>query len=256
MKLVILAGGKGSRFIEQTITKPKPLIEIDGEPILLHIMKYYSYYGVNDFIICSGYKGNLINKFFINYLNEFNDIDLELKSNKIKILNKKLPQWKIKICNSGDNTNTGGRLLSIKRFIKKNEDFYFTYGDGLSDINIKQQINFHKKHNKICTITGVVPKNKYGIIKSNKDIVTNFDEKKDINYNMINGGFFILNHKIFEIIKKRETSFEKDTIPKLIEKKQINVFKHKGFWQCVDNIREKNILEELLKKNKAPWKKW
>ena len=178
MKLVILAGGKGSRFIEQTISKPKPLIEIDGEPILLHIMKYYSYYGVNDFIICSGYKGNLINKFFINYLNEFNDIDLELKSNKIKILNKKLPQWKIKICNSGDDANTGGRLLSIKRFIK-NEDFYFTYGDGLSDINIKQQINFHKKHNKICTITGVVPKNKYGI--KIKQRYRQILMKKDIN---------------------------------------------------------------------------
>jgi len=254
MKLVILAGGKGSRFLEQTITKPKPLIEIGDYPIILHIMKYYSFYGVRDFIICSGYKGNLINKFFINYINEFNDINIS--SNKIKILNKKLPDWNITICRSDEKTNTGGRLLSIKKYIKTNENFYFTYGDGLSDIDLKKQFNFHKKNKKICTISGVVPINKYGVLKFKENEVIAFNEKKKYRNDLINGGFYILNQKIFNFLKNKKTIFEKEVISKLIKSKEINVYKHSGFWQSMDNIREKNILEELLEKDKAPWKKW
>lgn len=256
MKLVILAGGMGSRFIEETINKPKPMITIGDLPIILHIMKYYSTFGIKDFIICSGYKGEQINSFFVNFLNNYSNIEINLNTGNINLLNKKKYNWNISIIRSDENTNTAGRLLSIKKFIKKNEDFYFTYGDGLSNINIIKQLKFYKVHKKACLITGVKHFNKYGIIKEKNNKLTGFDEKKMDRIDMINGGFFILNYKVFDFINSKKESFEKDTIQKLILNKEVCVYKHNDFWQSMDNIRERNYLEELWKSNKAPWKNW
>lgn len=256
MKLVILAGGMGSRFIEETINKPKPMITIGSLPIILHIMKYYSTFGIKDFIICSGYKGEQINSFFVNFLNNYSDIEINLNTGNINLLNKKKYNWNISIIKSDENTNTAGRLLSIKKFIKKNEDFYFTYGDGLSNINIIKQLKFYKTHKKACLITAVKLYNKYGIIKEKNNKLIGFDEKKMDRKDMINGGFFILNYKVFDFINSKKESFEKDTIKKLILNKEVCVYKHNDFWQSMDNIRERNYLEELWKSNNAPWKNW
>lgn len=231
---VILAGGKGSRIIEESIFKPKPMIEVGKEPILIHIMRIFSKHNINNFIICAGYKKEVIKKYF--------------KKNIFS-------NWNIQVVDTGLNTMTGGRIKKIEKYLNKSDPFFLaTYGDGVSNINIKKLIRFHKKQKKIATLTAVFPQNRYGLLKSNnKNIVTHFSEKPNNTETIINGGFFVFNREIFNFIKKPKSILEKETLSKLTKKKQLCAFKHKGFWYAMDTMRDKYYLENLIKKRKAPW---
>jgi len=234
MKLVILAGGYGTRMSEETKKKPKPLVEIGDMPIIWHLMKIYSYYGINDFIICLGYKGNLLKK-------------------KISQINKK-ERWKINYVNTGLNTMTGGRIKRIKKFLKDDKIFCLSYGDGLSDVNILKLINYHKSKGKIATLTAVKQFNRFGVLEiKNNHLVKKIKEKPK---NYINGGFFILSKKIFKYLKNDETIFEKDCLPRISKINQLAAFKHDGFWACMDNLREKKELNRIWKSKKIAWKVW
>jgi glucose-1-phosphate cytidylyltransferase len=256
MKLVILAGGYGTRLIEETISRPKPLVEIGQKPIIWHIMKYYSKFGINKFIICCGYKGEMLKSYFLNYKLNNSDIELNLNKNEFKILKKNNNNWDIKLIDTGLKTLTGGRIRRIKDYINKNENFCMTYGDGLSDVNIKKLINFHKKQNKIATITAVKQPVRFGILDLNKNMVKDFSEKSKLKENWINGGFFVLNEKIFNYLKNDKTIFEKEPLKKLSKKNQLSAFRHKGFWYAMDSMRDKEYLENLWENNKSPWKIW
>ena len=234
MKLVILAGGYGTRLSEETKIKPKPLVKIGNRPIIWHIMKFYSYYGINDFIICLGYKGDVLIK--------------ELK----KFTSKE--SWNIKFVKTGLKTMTGGRIKKIKKFVSDEENFCLSYGDGLSDVNIKKLINFHKKNKKMATLTAVRYKNPKGVlIFSNNSKVKKIKEKP-IEY--INGGFFVLSKKIFKFLKDSQTVFERDCLPKLTKQKELIAFKHNGFWACMDTLREKKVLNKIFKSKEKAWKVW
>jgi glucose-1-phosphate cytidylyltransferase len=260
MKLVILAGGHGTRISEETSNKPKPMVMIGGKPILWHIMKYYSNFGVDEFIICLGYKGEEIKKYFLNYKNLNSDLKIDLNNSSTEILEKKLKEnWKINLIDTGLNTMTGGRLKYIKKYLKKDEDFYFTYGDGLSNVNIKKLLNFHKKQKKLCTVTAIRQPTKYGKLQIDKNSVTSFNEKnksKIKNESWINGGFFIVNSSAIGFVKNNKSSWEFDVLSKLAKLNQLKAFKHHGFWQCMDTLRDKMYLEEIWGKNRAPWKNW
>ncbi len=231
MKVVLLAGGLGTRLSEYTRTIPKPMVTIGGMPILLHIMKIYASYGYKDFYIALGYKGKVIKKYF----------------------NKNFFDWNIHLVETGKNTMTGGRLLRMKKYIKKGENFMMTYGDGVTSQNLKQLHKYHLKHKKIATMTVVRPPVRFGEVKLNKNKIIRFKEKPQSSEGWINGGFFILNSKIFDYIKGDSQMFEREPIEKLTKKKQLMGFKHNGFWQCMDTLRDKNLLNNLIKKRKAPW---
>jgi len=256
MKAVILAGGLGTRISEETHLKPKPMIEIGGYPILWHILKIYSYYGINDFIICSGYKGYVIKEYFSNYMMHNHDITIDLKNNSISYHNKKITDsWNITIVDTGEDSMTGGRLKRVKKYIQDDECFCFTYGDGLSNVNVKELIKHHKKHNKLATITAVQPPGRYGALSLSDNLVIDFKEKADEG-GFINGGFFILSPKCIDLIHDDQTIWEYEPMQILSKKKQLTAYKHFGFWQPMDTLREKKILEELWSNNKAPWKLW
>ncbi|MDA9306917.1 glucose-1-phosphate cytidylyltransferase [Gammaproteobacteria bacterium] len=255
MKAVILAGGLGTRISEETHLKPKPMIEIGGMPILWHLMKSYSSFGVNDFIICCGYKGFFIKEYFSNYFLHRSDVTIDLQENDIEIHENYSEPWKITLVDTGPNTMTGGRLKRVKKFLQDEEAFCFTYGDGISDINIKNLIDFHSSHKKLATITGVVPPGRYGAILDDGDIVKSFEEKPRGDGAMINGGFFVLSPKVIDLIDGDETSWELEPLHKLVEEENLMVFKHNGFWQPMDTLRDKNYLEELWATN-PPWKSW
>tara|TARA_B100000242_G_C43027286_1_gene478370 strand:+ start:664 stop:1437 length:774 start_codon:yes stop_codon:yes gene_type:complete len=256
MQLVILAGGKGSRISEETVSKPKPLIEIGGLPIIWHIMKYYSCFGVREFIICCGYKGYLLKEFFANYLLHSSDVIINTSNRKIKVLKKTTENWKISLIDTGEDTNTAGRILKIKKYV--NENFLLTYGDGLSNVNIRNLIRFHKKGKKIVSLTGIQPTGRFGALKISQksELVENFVEKPDGDGGWVNGGFFVFNKKIFNYIKNNKSILETDVLPKLAQNKQVSVFKHKSFWYAMDTLRDKNYLLHLWNSNKAPWKIW
>ena len=255
MKLVILAGGRGTRLSEETSIKPKPLVEIGGMPIIWHIMKLYSKYGINDFIICLGYKGYLIKEFFSNYSLHTSDITINTKKNKIITHKKDTENWNITLVNTGENTMTGGRILKIKNYV--DEEFCLTYGDGLSDVNIKELIKFHKKHKKNATVTVVKPNARFGSVKIDKNNkISSFMEKNNENVQWVNGGFFVLNKKIFKYLKNDNTVWEQEPLKKLTAQNQLMAFKHNKFWQPMDTIREKEYLEELYITKKAPWVSW
>ncbi len=255
MKLVILAGGRGTRISEETILRPKPLVEIGGLPIIWHIMKIYSSFGFNDFVICCGYKGYMIKEYFSNYGLHTSDTTINLKNKTIKVHKKTTEKWKITLINTGEETMTGGRILRIKDYV--GENFCLTYGDGLANINIKKLINFHKAKKKIATVTVVQPTARFGKVEvDDKMIVTKFIEKSKGDTGWINGGFFVLNKKIFRYLKNDQSVFEKEPLEKLSNDKQLSAFKHDGFWQPMDTLREKEFLEELWQSNKAPWKIW
>ena len=234
MKLVILAGGYGTRLAEETKVKPKPLVKIGNKPIIWHILKIYSYYGINDFIICLGYKGDLL----IKELNQ---------------LTKK-ESWNVKYIKTGLRTMTGGRIKKIKKFIKNDQNFCLSYGDGLSDVNIKKLINFHLKNRKIATLTAVKYKNPKGILIFGNQSKIKKIKEKPLEY--INGGFFVLSNKIFKFLKNSSTIFEKDCLPKLVKKRELIAFKHKGFWGCMDTLREKKELNNIYKSKQKAWKVW
>ena len=255
MKAVILAGGFGTRISEETQVKPKPLIEIGGMPLLWHIMKIFSQHGINDFVICCGYKGYMIKEYFANYSLHKSNITLDLRANSTQVHSSEVEPWKITLVDTGLNTMTGGRLKRVKEFLD-DEPFFFTYGDGLSDINLKELIEFHKYQKRSATVTAVRPPGRFGAMAISDNQVTKFQEKPEGDGDWINGGFFVLEKKIFDYLTDDKTIWEREPLEKLSNDNQLSAYKHSGFWQPIDTIRDKNHLEELWKLNKAPWKKW
>lgn len=256
MKAVILAGGKGTRISEETILRPKPMIEIGGKPILWHIMKTYSTYGINEFIICCGYKGYIIKEYFANYYLHTSDITFNIGSNSVEVHKKNSEPWLITLVDTGENTNTGGRLKQVREFLG-NKTFCFTYGDGLSDINISQLIEFHKGHDGLATITAVKPPGRYGaLIIDKKKKVELFKEKPDGDGSWINGGFFVLETDVLDFISDDFVNWESEPLEKLALKNQLYAYEHVGFWHPMDTLRDKIYLEKLWEVNKSPWKIW
>jgi len=254
MKVVILAGGQGSRISEESFIKPKPLLEIGSKPIIWHIMKIYSYYGFNEFIICCGYKGYLIKEYFANYSLHTTDITVDVSNNKITVHKKKTEPWKITLVDTGDSSQTGERIKRIKKYV--GDTFCLTYGDGLSSINIKNLIKFHNKNKKLATVLAVKPAGRFGSIKIKNNLVEQFLEKPQGDNSWINGGFFILNKKIFKYIQENNSIWEREPLENLAKNKQLNAFKFEGFWYAMDTLRDKNYLEDLWNTKKAPWKIW
>ncbi len=255
MQTVILAGGFGTRLSEETNIIPKPMIEIGNNPILWHIMKIYSSYGYNDFIICGGYKQDYIKEYFKNYFIKNSDVSFDVYNNKIHVNKKQNENWKITIVDTGLKSNTAGRIKKIQKYIK-GENFFLTYGDGLSNVNIKKLLNFHIKNKKYATLTAVRPEARYGILKIEKNLVSKFNEKPISKDSWINGGFFVLNKNIFRYIKNYKSIWEQEPLKKLTKSKNLCAYKHNGFWQSMDTLREKKILEELWNKKNPPWKVW
>lgn len=254
MKVVILAGGLGSRISEESIVKPKPLVEIGGKPIIWHIMKIYSHYGFNDFIICCGYKGYLIKEYFVNYSLHTTDITVDVRSNKIKVHKKTTEPWKITLVDTGQYSMTGDRIKKIEPYIKS--DFCLTYGDGLTSVNIKELVKFHKKHKKLATVLAVKPAGRFGAMEVKKNLVKKFLEKPQGDGGWVNGGFFVLNKKIFNYIKNPPSIWEREPLEKISKNNQLIAYQHSGFWYAMDTMRDKEYLEELWTTNNPPWKKW
>ena len=256
MKVVILAGGLGTRLSEETSIKPKPMVEIGGKPILWHIMKIYSYYGLNDFIICCGYKGYVIKEYFKNYFLHQSDVSIDLKENQIKFHEKRSEPWKVTLVDTGDNSMTGGRIARIKKYLQDDETFCLTYGDGVGNINISELIKFHKSHGNLATLTATYPPGRFGSIEFENDLIKRFQEKPKGDGAMINGGFFVLSTKVIDKIKSDSTIWEQEPLMELASEGELRAFKHYGFWQPMDTLRDKNKLEELWQNNKAAWKLW
>ncbi len=256
MKAVILAGGLGTRISEETHLKPKPMIEIGGKPILWHIMKLYSAHGVNDFIICCGYKGYLIKEYFANYFLHMSDVTFDMSTNQMKVHHGKAENWRVTLIDTGENTLTGGRLLRVKKYLETETAFCFTYGDGVSDIDISALIRFHKEHGKKATITAVRPPGRYGALEIQTTKVTGFTEKPRGDGGFINGGFFVLSPSVINLIGGDNVSWEDQPLERLVAQDELRAFEHQGFWQPMDTLREKNHLEELWASGNAPWKQW
>ncbi len=256
IKTVILAGGVGTRLSEETYLKPKPMVEIGGMPILWHIMKIYSHYNFNDFIICCGYKGYLIKEYFSNYALHNSDITFNLAENSMQVHSKKSEPWNVTLIDTGEKTFTGGRLARVKNYLNKNEPFFFTYGDGLADIDLKKLLKHHQKEGRIATLTAVTPPGRFGALKLENNMVSNFQEKPIGDNSWINGGFFVLNPEVLNFINGDSTIWEKEPLEKLSNENQLTAFKHTGFWQPMDTLRDKNKLSEMWQNNIAPWKLW
>ena len=256
MKAVILAGGLGTRLSEETSIKPKPMVEIGGKPILWHIMKIYSFYGINEFIICCGYKGYIIKEYFANYFLHQSDVTFDMSSNEMKIHKKRAEPWKVTLIDTGEQTMTGGRVKRIKDFISKDEDFCLTYGDGLANLDINKLLDFHKKHGKLATVTSVYPPGRFGAVEIKDSKVVSFREKPAGEGGFINGGFFVLKPKVLKYIEGDNIIWEKEPLNNLTKDGELMAFKHKEFWQPMDTLREKNYLEKLWNSDKAPWKLW
>lgn len=255
MKAVILAGGLGTRISEETQTIPKPMIQIGGKPILWHILKIYSAFGINDFIICTGYKGYAIKEYFSNYFLHTSDVTFDMTNNQITIHKKHAEPWSITVVDTGQETMTGGRLKRIRPYLD-DSDFCFTYGDGVADINIKNLIDFHQQHGKLATLTAVQPAGRFGSLVSNGSNVTSFEEKPKGDGGYINGGFFVLSPKVIDYIKDDTTIWEQEPMRKLAQDGQMQAHFHDGFWQPMDTLREKILLEKLWQEKKAPWRIW
>lgn len=256
MKAVLLAGGLGTRLSEETSTRPKPMVEIGGRPILWHIMKMYSHHGIRDFIICCGYKGYVIKEYFANYFLHMSDVTFDLSNNTMEVHERHAEPWRVTLVDTGENTVTGGRLKRVKSFIEDDEAFCFTYGDGLSDVDINASIEFHRSHGRLATVTAVLPPGRYGAIEREGDLVTRFVEKPPGDGGLINGGFFVLSPKVIDYIEGDETSWEVEPLAEIAAENQLMAFEHSGFWQPMDTLRDKNHLEELWQSGTAPWKCW
>jgi glucose-1-phosphate cytidylyltransferase len=256
MKTVILAGGLGTRISEETNVKPKPMVEIGGRPILWHIMKLYSVHGINDFVICCGYKGYIIKEYFANYFLHMSDVIFDVAKNKMQVLHRNAEPWKVTLVDTGEDTLTGGRLKRVKQYIQNEQAFCFTYGDGLADIDISSEIAFHNQHGKWATVAAVLPPGRYGALQLDKATVSSFIEKPKGEGGFINGGFFVLSPKCLEVISGDRSSWEGEPLKKIASLGQMMAFEHKGFWQAMDTLRDKNLLEELWQTGKAPWKVW
>jgi glucose-1-phosphate cytidylyltransferase len=256
MKAVILAGGLGTRLSEETVAKPKPMVEIGGKPILWHIMKMYSHHGINDFIICCGYKGYVIKEYFANYFLHQSDITFNMMDNQMIVHEKRAEPWTVTLIDTGENTMTGGRLKRVSKYLELEENFCFTYGDGVSDVNIRELIEFHNSHGKEATLTAAFPPGRFGALDIQNSQVNNFQEKPRGDGALINGGFFVLSPKVIDRIENDATIWEQEPLKGLANDNQLMAYKHEGFWQPMDTLRDKMHLEELLAENKAPWKTW
>ena len=256
MKAVILAGGLGTRISEESTTRPKPMIEIGGKPILWHIMKTYSAHGINDFVICCGYKGYVIKEYFANYFLHTSDVTFDMVENKMEVHQRSAEPWKVTLVDTGESTMTGGRLRRVAEYLKDEEAFCFTYGDGVSDIDITAQLAFHKAHGKQATITSITPPGRYGALTTEGNQVLGFAEKPPGDGGAFNGGFFVLSPKVISQITGDATTWETEPLQNLAHSGELMAYRHEGFWQPMDTLREKNLLENLWATGKAPWKVW
>jgi glucose-1-phosphate cytidylyltransferase len=256
MKAVILAGGLGTRISEETASKPKPMVEIGGRPLLWHVMKIYSSHGINDFIICCGYKGYVIKEYFANYFLHMSDVTFDMTNNLMNVHHKNAEPWRVTLVDTGDTTQTGGRLKKVKNYLG-DDDFCFTYGDGVSDVDISQLIYFHKSHGRLATLTAVQPPGRFGALEMDGTIVNKFLEKPiGEGGGWINGGFFILNPNVIDLIKHDHTSWEGEPLELLARNGDLHAWYHHGFWQPMDTLRDKQLLEQLWHSGQAPWKSW
>jgi glucose-1-phosphate cytidylyltransferase len=256
MKAVILAGGLGTRLSEETGTRPKPMVEIGGRPILWHILKIYSRHGINDFIICCGYKGYMIKEYFANYFLHMSDVTFDMQSNQMQVHQSVAEPWRVTLVDTGENTGTGGRLKRIARYLEGEEAFCMTYGDGVSDVDVSATISFHKNHGKQVTLTAIQPPARFGALGIEESVVYAFQEKPKGEGGWINGGFFVLSPKVLGEISDDATMFERDTLEGLSSKKEVQAYFHRGFWHAMDTLRDKQRLEELWAGGEAPWKTW
>ena len=256
MKAVILAGGLGTRLSEETNLRPKPMVEIGGKPILWHIMKMYSTHGINDFVICCGYKGYVIKEYFSNYFLHQSDVTFCMKKNKMNVHHEGAEPWTVTLIDTGDNTMTGGRIKKIKKYIKDDEAFCLTYGDGVSDVDIGKLIKYHREQQTMATLTAVYPPGRFGALELINNKVQTFKEKPKGDGARINGGFFVLSPKVIDLIEDDSTVWEQDPMEKLASQGQMSAFEHDGFWQPMDTLRDKNYLEELWQSHTPPWKLW
>jgi glucose-1-phosphate cytidylyltransferase len=257
MKAIILAGGLGSRLSEETSLRPKPMVEIGGRPILWHILKIYSAHGINDFIICLGYKGYVIKEYFVNYVMHASDITVDIKNNCIETHGSDCEPWRVTLVDTGSETMTGGRLKRVLPYVKDEEMFCFTYGDGVSDINITKLIEYHKAQNKLVTLTATQPVGKFGALKIDKSSsVVQFNEKPDGDGRWVNGGFFVLSPKVGNYLTDDSTIWEREPLERLSREGNVAAYKHRGFWQPMDTLHDKNLLESLWAKGSPPWKVW
>lgn len=256
MKAVILAGGLGTRLSEETSLKPKPMVDIGGKPILWHIMKIYAAYGVNEFIICLGYKGYIIKEFFANYFLHLSDVTFDLAKNEMQVHNSQSEPWKVTLVETGEDSMTGGRLKAVEKYLGDDQTFCFTYGDGLSSINIAKLIEFHKSSGRKATVTAVQPAGRFGALTLNDKLVTGFVEKPQGDGGWINGGYFVLDRSVLSLIENSSTVWEKEPMESLAKTSQLQAFHLDGFWHAMDTLRDKNYLEALWLKGNAPWKVW
>lgn len=256
MKAVIFAGGLGTRLSEETDIRPKPMVEVGGKPILWHIMKMYSTHGVNDFIICCGYKGYFIKEYFSNYFLHMSDVTFDMSNNQMKVLKERADPWTVTLVDTGENTMTGGRLRRVKAHLQGEDAFCLTYGDGLSDVDISKTIAFHREHGKLATLTATYPPGRFGALDISSRVVKSFQEKPKGDGGMINGGFFVLNPKVIDLIDGDNCIWEQGPLVKLAEKGELMAFEHTGFWQPMDTLRDKINLQELWDTQTAPWKIW
>jgi glucose-1-phosphate cytidylyltransferase len=256
MKAVILSGGLGTRISEETSSRPKPMVEIGGKPLLWHLLKIYSSHAVNEFIICCGYKGYVIKEYFANYFLHMSDVSIDMRTNEMTVHQRKAEPWKITLVDTGDDTQTGGRLKRVAEFVKDEEDFCFTYGDGLSDVNLTELIQFHRSHGKAATMTAVQPPGRFGAIKTDGTKVEKFLEKPIGDGGWINGGFFVLKPSVLRHIEGDSMSWESKPLETLADNAQLHAWYHRGFWQPMDTLRDKQLLEALWSSGTAPWKTW
>ncbi len=256
MKTVILAGGFGTRIAEETGLKPKPMIEIGGKPILWHIMKIYSAHGIHDFIICCGYRGYVIKEYFSNYFLHMSDVTFDLETNKMEVHQKNAEPWRVTLVDTGEETQTGGRLGRVAKYVKDEDAFCFTYGDGVSDINISKEIEFHLAHGKMATAAAVQPPGRFGALNIRDGQVHGFTEKPRGDGGLINGGFFVLSPRVLDLIEGDKTVWEGKPLENLAQQGELMAWKHDGFWQPMDTLRDKNYLEDLWDAGKAPWQVW
>jgi glucose-1-phosphate cytidylyltransferase len=256
MKAVILAGGLGTRLSEETSTRPKPMVEIGGRPILWHILKMYAYHGVNDFVICCGYKGYVIKEYFANYFLHMSDVTFDMRSNRMEVHHRRAEPWNVTLVDTGDHSMTGGRLRRVADYLRDEEAFCFTYGDGVGDIDIRATIDFHKNHGKAATLTATYPPGRFGALDIRDRRVQSFKEKPEGDGSMINGGFFVLSPRVLDHLSSDADIWEQEPLQRLAADGQLMAYEHHGFWQPMDTLRDKLLLEELWATGNAPWKKW
>jgi glucose-1-phosphate cytidylyltransferase len=256
MKAVILAGGLGTRLSEETASRPKPMVEIGGHPVLWHILKIYSYHGINDFVICCGYKGYLIKEYFANYFLHMSDVTFHMQSNQMEVHHKRAEPWTVTLVDTGETSMTGGRLRRVAEYVQNDEFFCFTYGDGVSDVDIADTINFHRSHGKAATLTATFPPGRFGVLDIQNRQVMNFKEKPKGDGAVVNGGFFVLSPKVLGYLQDDSTIWEQEPLMQLAKDGELMAYQHQGFWQPMDTLHDKQTLENLWASGQAPWKKW